>query len=209
VDLSEFLTTDIRQLNTDSEETLKTTEEGQITLAKEKCQKIFNLAHWLQAWAKYTKAALIICASRIDELVHHQEAIIGHCTVFPFETVYNWDRARKFFITKARDQTLLIPNYDIDTKYLIYGNPNKQQTSSGRNNRAGRSNASNTCRLFNWAFKCSFGETCNYKHKCNTCRGSHSAKICSDRGKRQRRNREESEPTTSGKKSRIKKEDEN
>jgi len=50
-------------LNTDSEETLKTTEGRQITLAKEKRQKNFNLAHWLQAWAKYTKAALIICAS--------------------------------------------------------------------------------------------------------------------------------------------------
>src|SRR5205823_12503867 len=95
IELSEFLMQDIRNLTSTEEETLKMTEGGKISVAKEHKPKIFSLSQWLQAWSKYMKAALIICAARQDELLYHQEAVISHCSAFPFQTVYDWDRAKR------------------------------------------------------------------------------------------------------------------
>ena len=207
-ELSDFLTQDIRNITTDEDDTLKTAEGGTISLAKEKKQRIYNLSQWLQAWSKYTKAALIICAARQDELAYHQEAVISHCGAFPFETVQNWDRARRFFITEARDQTLLISNYDLDTKYLTHG-AYKYQSASGRNSSSPSNTRTQTCKLFNWTTRCIYGDSCIYKHQCEACGSGHPAKTCNDKSRGERRYRDDNQPGAAGKRPRIKKEEEN
>jgi hypothetical protein len=190
VDLADFLVQDISQATND-EGTLKTLEGGAISLVKEKRQKIFYLPQWIQAWSRYTKAALIICEARQEELAYHQESVINHCSAFPFDTVYSWDKAKRNNLIETREHTLLSPQYDIDARYLTHRANSRTQTPTTRN-RGARYDKTEMCRLFNWIKRCDFGRLCNYKHACDTCSGDHPAKNCNESnnaaGKRRRTN---------------------
>src|SRR6185369_1745544 len=117
--------------------------------------------------------------ARKNELAYHQEAVVAHCTAFPFNTVYLWEKAKRFFLTEARGTTLLTPNYDLDSRYLLHGTSRTQ--SAPYNNRAQRPTQGNTCHCFNWNRTCEFGRVCKFKHECELCGSDHLAKTCPSR----------------------------
>lgn len=182
IELSEFLVQDISLRLIHEESELALTDGRTLSLNKDKRQPITNIALWIQAWERFTSAALIICAARREELRHHQRAVISHCNAFSFETVYLWDRAKRFFLAETRNKTLTTVDQDLDAKYLSPHKATGNHNSTSRTQKSGRDFSKNLCRLFNWRAQCDFGSICAYRHVCEKCGGDHPARTCDNRG---------------------------
>ena len=57
----------------------------------------------------------ILYEIRQDELVVYQSKVIKLCATLPFKTVYDWDKAKRFFLTEERKKTLLTTDYELDS----------------------------------------------------------------------------------------------
>jgi hypothetical protein len=183
VELTDFTAQNVNQHTADEESFLKITDIGTITTTKGRKQRITNLPAWLQAWTRYTTAALIICAARQEELTHHQQTVIEHTATFSFDVTYLWERTKRFLITENRSRTLLTPNHDLDAKYLTLHRTSGFNQTTPKNGFTIRQDRKAPCRLYNWKSLCEYGNTCSYKHECEICGREHPARICNNRGK--------------------------
>jgi len=194
------LTKELEQAIKEEDPPFKVADSGIIHVEREQRNKVTSLTLWVEAWDRYSEAVTILYETRENELALHQRKVIKLCSSLPFETVYTWDKAKRFFLSEERSKTLLTTDYELDARYLIYGK-NPKQTEYGRaveSFKAGtRSN--DTCRRFNWSWKCIFGEKCNFKHECATCGGAHPAKTCKGKEVNQKRKRSEDSQLEPGK----------
>ena len=194
IDLAEFLDKELEQAIEDQEEPLKLTEGGSLKVSRDRKPKITYLAQWVQAWDRYSEAAIIICETRAGELNNHQRKVIKLCADINFEAVYKWDKAKRLALSEERSKTLLSVDYEIDAKYLGYGRGEKtrsQGTKPLRNQ--SRFDSRDLCRSFNWSWNCKYGSTCNFRHECAICAASHPARTCEARNNNRKRAREDEE----------------
>jgi len=181
-DLSDFNDYHSNQTSSDIDTPFKVADGGQVYFRKERKRTIFNLSHWLEAWSRFTTVTLIICKERKYELSVHQSRVTQFSAVYAFNNVYEWDIARRKYITEHRERTLLCVEHDIDARFLRLGNHSTRYVEYPDKARYGQSNNRKVCRRYNWSNRCNFGNICLFQHECQFCGGQHPARSCETSG---------------------------
>jgi hypothetical protein len=197
VDLTNFAARRADQAIADDDTDFKLTSVGTLQVNRESKPKINSLPQWLQAWARFTDSTLILYDIRERELSAYRDKVISLCTTFPFDTVHDWDRAKRYSITEKRGKTLLTADYEIDSLYLVFGRNSREAPVTFRTTReTSFHEQGEICRLFNWSWKCHYGTQCKFKHECTACGGKHPAKSCTSRSSGEKRKRPKEEVGT-------------
>ncbi|CAI2173696.1 4639_t:CDS:2 [Funneliformis geosporum] len=136
---------------------------------------IHNWMEWSNAFRIYQKAVTILYPHRHEELCEYDSHIIQLTTQYPFESVYNYDMARRLRIVEDRTLTLKAHQSDLRLHHLISQVMFKTEHEQDESDQMEEQEI-----CINWnKGRCS-GPYCKRAHEClnSECGGDHPKLYC-------------------------------